>query len=354
MVAADLQLRHNFSMLDKQRRMSAARYRELLATETALWDMEMNWLGGLERTIRLIGRYVRHVLNRDQPEFRRETLRALFVRLFRSKRRRHRDWQQHLIHRFPEMPISDRSRPFGSQPKVSVCMATYNGEKYLRQQMDSILTQLGNDDEVIIVDDASTDSTAAIISNMMDSRLILIQHACNQGIVASFEDAVRSATGDIVFFSDQDDIWAPDRVERTLKAFAADSDADLVVTHVALINEEGSELTTDVRLKRRPFSAKLIPNLIANRFQGSAMAFRSSLVRRILPFPSKYLFLHDAWIGARCAITRSGVGYIGDPLLFYRRHGKNVSGTLPVWLMMRKRAELAAALFFDAVRRRFE
>jgi glycosyltransferase involved in cell wall biosynthesis len=349
MVAGDLQLSHNFSMLDKQRRMLPERYRELLSTETALWDMEMNRLAGLERTIRLVGRYVKHLLNKDQQEFRRETSRALFVRLFRSRKWRRHDWQQQLVRRFPEMRIDDQAPSRGFRPKVSVCMATYNGEKYLAQQLQSILIQLSNYDEVIIVDDASADGTVDIVSNFNDSRLILIQHAANQGVVASFEDAVRNATGDVLFLSDQDDIWAPNRVSRTLEAFADNKELALVVTNVALINEDGTCFATDKRLKRWPFDSRLIPNLIANRFQGSAMAFRSSLTQKILPFPGNFLFLHDAWIGARCALTRTGVGYISEPLLFYRRHAENLSEILPAWLMVRKRVELISSLFFYSV-----
>jgi hypothetical protein len=123
------------------------------------------------------------------------------------------------------------------------------------------------------------------------------------------------------------------------------------VTNVALIDENGVEFTRDKRMKQWPFDSRLLPNLVANRFQGSAMAFRSSLTQDILPFPRNLLFLHDAWIGARCALTRASVGYISEPLLFYRRHDENVSGRLPVWLMVRKRVELLVALFVDAVQR---
>jgi glycosyltransferase involved in cell wall biosynthesis len=220
--------------------------------------------------------------------------------------------------------------------------------------LESILTQLSDRDEVILVDDASTDNTVSIVSGLMDSRVIVVRHATNQGVIASFEDAVRGATGDILFLSDQDDIWAPNRVSRTLEAFADNRELAVVVSNLALINEEGTGFVTDKRLKQWPFDSRLIPNLIANRFQVSAMAFRSSLIHKILPFPKKFLFLHDAWIGARCALTRSRVGYISEPLLFYRRHAENVSGRLPVWLMVRKRVELLVALVFDMVRRTYQ
>lgn len=353
MIAGDLQLAHNFSMLDKQKRMQAERYRELLTTETALWDMEMNSLAGLERTIRLVGRYVRHLLHNDQLEYRRETSRALFVRLFRSRKWRRRDWEQQLAHRFPSVRFDKRTALLCSRPKVSVCMATYNGEKFLSQQLESILNQLSDCDEVIIVDDASTDGTVDIVSSIKDPRLVLIEHAVNQGVVASFEEAVRSASGDVLFFSDQDDIWAPNRVSRTLDAFEADKDLALAVTDVTLINEDGTIVTEDRRMKRWPFDSRLVPNLVANRFQGSAMAFRSSLIHEILPFPANFLFLHDAWIGARCALTRSGVGYISEPLLFYRRHAGNLSEQLPFFFKIRKRIELMSALLFDSVLRPF-
>jgi len=353
MIAGDLQLRHNFSMLDKEKRMSAERYRELLATEAALWDMEMNWLGGVERTIRLIGRYIRHLADNDQPEFRRETMLALRARLFHSKKRRARDWEDQLARRFPDMPIHGQSRSSGVRPKVSVCMATYNGEKFLRRQLESILIQLDACDEVIIVDDASTDSTAGIVSSFKDHRIILMRHGKNQGVVASFEQALRSATGDVLFLSDQDDVWASNRVSRTVDAFTKNSKLDLIVSNIALINEDGNGIVTDHRLNRWPFDARLIPNLIANRFQGSAMAFRSTLLQEILPFPKNKTFLHDAWIGARCAWTRRCAGYIPEPLLFYRRHAGNVSGRLSILRMVRKRIELLLALLFYSVLRPF-
>ncbi len=352
-IAGDLQMRHNFSMLDKQKRMSPQRYRELLATEAALWDMEMNWLAGLERTIRLVGRYLRHLLNKDLLEYRRETLRALLTRLFHSKKWRNRDWQRQILSRFPHTPIGDRGRSNGFRPKVSVCMATYNGEKYLSQQLESILIQLDDCDEVIVVNDASTDSTAGIVSSFSDPKIISLQHAENQGVVASFEQAVRSATGDILFFSDQDDIWTPNRVSRTLEEFANNSNLDLIMTKIVLINEEGNGVVTDHSLREWPFSSNLIPNLIANRFQGSAMAFRSALLQTVLPFPKNMTFLHDAWIGARCALTHSTTGYISEPLLFYRRHAGNVSRRLSILRMVRKRLELSAALFIDSILRMF-
>ena len=352
-IAGDLQVRHNFSMLDKQKRMSSERYRELLTTEAALWDLEMNCLAGLERTIRLVGRYLRHIVNKDSAEYRRETLRALLVRLFHSKKWRNRDWQRQILSRFPHSPICDEGRSNGFRPMVSVCMATYNGEKYLSQQLESILIQLDNRDEVIVVNDASTDSTAGIVASFRDPRIIFLQHAENQGVVESFEQAVRNATGDILFFSDQDDIWTPNRVSRTLEAFANNSNLDLIVTKIALINEEGNGFVTGHDLREWPFSSNLIPNLIANRFQGSAMAFRSTLLQRVLPFPKNMTFLHDAWIGARCALTHSTTGYISEPLLFYRRHAGNVSGRLPLLRMVWKRVELSAALILDSILRIF-
>jgi hypothetical protein len=353
-IAGDLQLHHNFSMLDKQNRMSVERYRELLIVETAIWDMEMSWLGGLERTVRLAGRYIKHLLNGDQPAFRKETLRALRVRLFHSKKRRNRDWQCSLVRRFPDMPTGYRSHLDKSRPMVSVCMAAFNGEKYISQQLDSILTQLDKCDEVIVVDDASTDRTAEVVSGLNDPRIILLRRTENQGVVASFEQAIRSATGDILFLSDQDDIWAPNRVARTIETFASNHDLDLIVSDVALINEDGSRSEADPQLRQWPFSSKLIPNLIANRFQGSAMAFRSSLLQAVLPFPKNLAFLHDAWVGARCAVTGKSVGYISEPLLFYRRHGRNLSRKLSAFRMMQKRIELVTALLCFPVFRRFQ
>jgi len=99
--------------------------------------------------------------------------------------------------------------------KISVCMATYNGERYLKEQLDSILKQLSFTDEIIISDDGSQDRTIEIIESFGDSRIKLF-HSTQQNLIYNFENALSKASGDIIFLSDQDDIWYENKVEKSM------------------------------------------------------------------------------------------------------------------------------------------
>ena len=108
---------------------------------------------------------------------------------------------------------------------ISVCMATYNGEKYIREQVESILCQLGPEDEIVISDDGSKDHTIQMVDSL-DKRIKVFLNEGKHGVVPNFENALKHSSGDYIFFSDQDDIWSPDKVERCLHAL---EDSDLVV-----------------------------------------------------------------------------------------------------------------------------
>src|SRR3954447_2023680 len=101
----------------------------------------------------------------------------------------------------------------GASPRVSVCMATYNGSKYVREQIDSILADLGADDEVVVVDDASRDATASLLEGLADPRVRVLRSVQNHGYVKTFERAIGEATGEIIMLSDQDDVWPQGRTE---------------------------------------------------------------------------------------------------------------------------------------------
>src|SRR5690348_15623759 len=96
--------------------------------------------------------------------------------------------------------------------RVSVCMAVHNGARFLRPQVDSILSQLRQSDELVVVDDASTDASPAILESVRDARLRLLRNAENLGVLRSFEKALRRASGEIIFLSDHDDIWLPGKL----------------------------------------------------------------------------------------------------------------------------------------------
>jgi glycosyltransferase involved in cell wall biosynthesis len=100
---------------------------------------------------------------------------------------------------------------------ISVCMATYNGAKYIKEQMDSILCQLGKDDEVVVSDDGSTDSTLDIVAEYGDSRIKIVRNTGAHNFIRNFENSLKAAHGDYIFLADQDDVWLPDKVAKIMQ-----------------------------------------------------------------------------------------------------------------------------------------
>jgi glycosyltransferase involved in cell wall biosynthesis len=318
-----IQLQHEFSMADMNRRVSAVRYRGQLLAESAFWALHMNWLANCERTLRLFLRMIRHWQRGDRSELRRVTRDFLFLRIFRSKKTRLRRWRQSLEQkRLPGPALGMEAK---SRPKVSVCMAAYNGSRFIEAQLASILPQLAGGDEIVIVDDASDDSTIACIENIRDERIRLFAHQKNQGVVATFEDALRFATGQILFLCDDDDLWAPNKVREVLRVFEAQPEVQIVTTRAALIDDCGARLP-DAQVNRYgKFLSGFWHNVFKNHYQGSAMAIRASLLGSVLPFPRQKSFLHDVWIGTRNEATGGKTVFIDEPLLYYRRHSRNAS-----------------------------
>ena len=206
--------------------------------------------------------------------------------------------------------------------KISVCMATYNGEKYLREQIESILPQLGEKDELIISDDMSTDSTRDIILSYRDSRIRLLIHETNHGFVRNFENALSNASGDIIFLSDQDDVWLPGKVEKSLRELEK---VDFTVSDCITVDDNRNHISTS-RIKDFKIKTGFWSLMIRTRYLGCCMAFRKELLEAALPFPKNdYYMEHDLWLAsvAECYFRTS---LIDEPLIEDRRHGGNASG----------------------------
>ena len=208
---------------------------------------------------------------------------------------------------------------------ISVCIATHNGEKYIKNQLDSILSQLSQDDEVIISDDGSTDGTLSVINKMNDSRIIVYQYNqplltkhSHEYVCRNFENALVHAKGDYIFLSDQDDEWLPNKVEMCLKDL---ENHDLVLHDFMHIDENGNIISP------LHYNGTFRPKnyyLRVGKHYGCAMAFRRSVLDYALPFP-KHLLLHDYWIGI-LAETLGKFVFLEKPLLRYRIHQENTSG----------------------------
>ena len=205
--------------------------------------------------------------------------------------------------------------------KISVCMATYNGEKYIKEQLESILNQSLPVDEIIISDDSSTDNTVRIIKDLNESRIVLLENNKFRSPIFNFENALNNATGSVIFLSDQDDIWMTDKVRilnENLKQY------DLVVSDASLVDANGF-ITDDSFFELRKSGAGLFKNIYKNTYLGCCMAFNRNILKKSLPFPAR-IPMHDIWLGL-IAEKRGNTYFCKEKLVHYRRHSSNASPT---------------------------
>jgi glycosyltransferase involved in cell wall biosynthesis len=199
-------------------------------------------------------------------------------------------------------------------------MATYNGELYLRRQIDSILKQLSKDDELIISDDGSTDNTLKIIHSYQDERIVLL-HSTHRNLIFNFENALKVANGNVIFLSDQDDIWFDNKVKKYKEKLQKNL---LVFSNAAMFQGNNSELY-ELFFKDKKKKTGLLNNLKKVKFLGATLAFQKSVLEKALPFP-RSIAMHDIWIGL-VAETMGATHYIDEPLIYYRRHENAASTT---------------------------
>lgn len=206
---------------------------------------------------------------------------------------------------------------------ISVCMATYNGEKYLPEQIDSILKNISSKDELIISDDGSEDNTLNIINHYIekDPRIVLIRGP-REGLVKNFENAIRHSKGEYVFLSDQDDLWLDNKVAEVMSCFNS-TNATLVV-HDCQIIDENLKVIVPSFFEWRNSGAGIIHNLIKNSYIGCCMAFKRELVNVALPIPNKVAW-HDEWLGLVNDKIFNRTVFLPKILFSYRRHNDNVS-----------------------------
>ena len=200
-------------------------------------------------------------------------------------------------------------------------MAVYNGEKYLHKQINSILTQLSVEDEIIVIDDTSTDSSVKILDDFNDPRISIHQNNKNAGVVISFEKAVSMANGEIIFLSDQDDVWLPNKTRKFLEIFQSHPTITLVLSDAQIIDDKDRITASSYFNLRGEFSDNLFTNIIKNKYHGCTMAFRREILDIAIPFPHD-IPMHDMWIGLVNSIYGKTF-YIDEPLIQHRRHNNN-------------------------------
>jgi len=225
---------------------------------------------------------------------------------------------------------------------LSVCMAVYNGELFILQQISSILPQLAEDDEVIIVDDCSSDKSISFIESFGDSRIKVVRNRVNKGVVRSFELAIKLARKEVIVLCDQDDVWFSEKLNRLSAALMA-SPSSVVVSDCIVVDEQGAVLASSF-FALRGSKPGLVANLLRNSYLGCAMAFDARIKSVVLPFP-KNIRMHDEWIGLVGELA-GGVQFLPEPLFSYRRHAANVTKLQwgGLWFALRKRFHHAFAL----------
>jgi glycosyltransferase involved in cell wall biosynthesis len=212
---------------------------------------------------------------------------------------------------------------------VSVCLASFNGEKYIKAQLESILNQLEFNDELIIVDDNSSDGTLNIVNSYSDSRIKIFLNEINLGVNKSFELAILQAKHEIIFLSDQDDIWSKDRVSIFKSFFVLNPEINLITGNSVFVNEHEISITyNEIEGVRSENSKKNISNILdiflgKTNYYGCTMAFRSKFVEKICPFPS-YIESHDIHIALTANILNMNL-HIDDIVLYRRIHSQNNS-----------------------------
>ena len=218
--------------------------------------------------------------------------------------------------------------------KIDILMATYNGEKYLKEQLDSILNQTYSNFRLLISDDCSKDRTREILKEyeQKDNRIKVFYQETNLGYVKNFEFLLNQVESDIYALSDQDDVWLPKKIEKTYNKMM-ETNSDLVFTDLEVVNENLETIYPSyndfMNLYRKIKENKdsYLMEYLYNTITGCTLMSKKSFLDKILPIPtdSKYV-IHDSWIGLVVSLYGK-VEYLDEPTIKYRQHGNNQVGT---------------------------
>lgn len=208
--------------------------------------------------------------------------------------------------------------------RVSVCMAAYNGEKYIYQQIQSILNQLSENDEIIISDDVSTDNTIQIINSFSDDRIKIVYNKGKKGPIWNFENAIKYSKGEYIFLADQDDVWFDQKIDTMVNYLQK---YDVVNCDCKVVND-GLEVICPSYFKYINSGPGFFKNLKRNTYMGNSMAFRRKIIKIALPFPDN-IPNHDLWIGMIADLFYKPY-FIAEVLGLHRRHNNNASNTFDI------------------------
>lgn len=207
---------------------------------------------------------------------------------------------------------------------VSIAMATYNGEKYLVEQLDSIINQTHKNIELIIIDDCSIDGTVEVIQSYQKRYpfIRLHQNPVNLGIVKSFEKSINLCSGDYIALSDQDDIWCLNKIEVLLRHIGNNL---LIHSDAALIHSDGTNLASShFMYSKKPKNNTFYDYLLINNVTGCTTLFSKELVQIAFPIPDDF-YIHDHYL-ALIASFYNRIFLLDEQLVYYRQHSNNIIG----------------------------
>ncbi|WP_161522288.1 glycosyltransferase family 2 protein [Bifidobacterium xylocopae] len=230
--------------------------------------------------------------------------------------------------------------------RISVVMATYNGEKYLKEQIYSILSNLRIQDELIIADDGSKDQTQSIVLEIAESdcRVRLLRDHSHKGVIRNFSYGLTCSKGEIIYLADQDDIWLKTKVSEVMEIFKEHPEVSCILHDVAIV-DKNLQIVEPSFFHLRGSQAGFVRNILKNSYMGNAMAFRRNMLTKILPIPYS-VPMHDQWIGL--INDRYGKVLLYPQVLgLYRRHDDNVTELThgSIKDMLKKRIQLLQCLF---------
>lgn len=214
-------------------------------------------------------------------------------------------------------------------PAISVVMAACNGEPYIGQQLESIISQLGEEDELLISIDSSADRTKETVSQMIaryPDQSIYVQAGPDKGVIANFESILALAANPVIVLADQDDCWHPKRLARVRQEFGKDPDLKAMVCDAAIC-DGNLQVISPSYFREHGTREGYWNNLIRNSFIGCCMALSKDVVDAALPFVQP-LPMHDQYLGL-LAYSMGHVLFLDEPLVDYRRHGGNATSLKP-------------------------
>jgi glycosyltransferase involved in cell wall biosynthesis len=222
--------------------------------------------------------------------------------------------------------------------RLSIALCTYNGSKYILDQLQSIASQTLKPYELVVFDDKSTDGTVDLLYSFRDKcpfSMRIYKNDFNVGIIKNFEKAVQSCKGDLIVMSDQDDVWKPDKLEKVAYAFNENPGIGYVFSDAELVDENlvpiGRGLWESIGFKGGVYDSfrkgdQLRCLLRHNVVTGATMAFRSSLKELALPFPANINRIHDGWIAVIASSTKAYGFPLPEKLILYRQHPEQKLG----------------------------